>query len=321
MSKDAAVISALASDWVIRRELADWKATDQADLDKWLSESPHNRVAFLRAASVWDRANRLRALKRPANRGFSFLRRRKAVPILLRATAALGLASIAGVGAVSWLSRPQETIYTTAIGGHETVPLADGSQVELNTDTVLRVSETPAQRVAKLDRGEVYFNIRHDTKRPFLVYAAGHRIVDLGTKFEVRNDGGAIKVSLLEGSARLETSRPWAPAHSVVLKPGDVAIASVDSLRVTREREKALSNELGWRRGVIVFEHTTLENAAAELNRYNHQQIVVADAGVARMKIDATLPINGVDAVVRVAVDVLGVHATRRADGKIVISR
>lgn len=321
MSKEASAISAVASDWVIRKELADWKAADQADLDKWLADSPRNRIAFLRAADVWDRANRLRALNPPAHRRFSFLRDRKAFPILMRSAVAFAVVAIAGVGALNWRNTPQETTYTTAVGGHETVPLVDGSQVELNTDTVLRVSEISARRVAKLDRGEAYFNIRHDAKRPFFVYAAGHRIVDLGTRFEVRNDGDTLRVSLLEGSARLETNKPWAPAHSVVLKPGDVAIASVDTLRVTRQREKALVNELGWRRGVIVFEHTTLEDAAAELNRYNHQQIVVADAAVARMRIDATLPINGVEAIVRVAVDVLGVRATRRADGKIVISR
>ncbi len=169
-------------------------------------------------------------------------------------------------------------------------------------------------------RGEAYFNIRHDAKRPFVVFAADHRIVDIGTKFEVRNSGGALRVSLLEGSARLESTKAWAPLHEAILKPGDVALATVDSFRVVRERPKALNNELGWRRGVIVFEHTTLEDAAAELNRYNHQKIVVSDPAIALMKIDATLPINGVEAIVRVAQDVLGVHA-RKQDGQIVISR
>jgi len=321
MSGDANTISSLASDWVIRKELPDWGTADQTELDRWLAESVRHRVAFLRAADVWERANRLRALNRPAQQRFSFLRDRKPRPILLRSAAALGLTLITGVSAMNWLNRSQETVYTTAVGGHETVPLADGSQVELNTNTVVRVSESSASRVAKLDRGEAYFNIRHDAKRPFFVYAAGHRIVDLGTKFEVRDEGGTLKVTLLEGSARLESSKPWAPAHSVVLKPGDVAFASVDALRVVREREKALTNALGWRRGVIVFEHTALEDAVAELNRYNNRQIVIADASVARMKIDATLPVNGVDAIVRVAEDVFGVHASRRPDGTIVISR
>jgi len=321
MSEHAHSTSTVASDWVIRKELPDWTAADQADLDHWLAESMHHRVAFLRAADVWDRANRLRALNRPAYRRFSFLRDRLTFPLLLRSAAAACLAIAAGIGALNWLGRPQEAVYATAIGGHETVPLADGSQVELNTNTVLRVSESASQRVAKLERGEAYFNIRHDAKRPFFVYAAGHRIVDLGTKFEVRDEDGRLKVTLLEGSARLESSQAWAPAHSVVLKPGDVAFASVQSLRVVREREKSLTNSLGWRRGVIVFEHTTLQDAVAELNRYNHRQIIIADAGVGRMKIDATLPVNGVDAIVRVAEDVFGVHASSRPDGTIVISR
>jgi len=321
MSGQATSIAAAASDWVIRKELPDWSAADQTDLDRWLGESAHHRVAFLRAADLWDRANRLRALNKPTYRRFSFLRDRKMFPILLRSAAAACLAIVAGIGALNWFGRAQEAVYTTAVGGHETVPLADGSQVELNTNTVLRVSESASQRVAKLDRGEAYFNIRHDAKRPFFVYAAGHRIVDLGTKFEVRDEGDTLRVTLLEGSARLESSKAWVPAHSVMLKPGDVAFASVQSLRVVREHEKALTNALGWRRGVIVFEHTTLQDAVAELNRYNHRKIVISDAGVGRMKIDATLPINGVDAIVRVAEDVFGVRASSRSDGTIVISR
>jgi transmembrane sensor len=82
-----------------------------------------------------------------------------------------------------------------------------------------------------------------------------------------------------------------------------------------------LSNALGWRRGVIVFDHTTLADAAAELNRYNHQQIVVADPAAALMRIDATLPVNGVEAIVRVAQDVLGVRAHKDRNGRIVITR
>ncbi len=321
MSDTAIDIPVEAGEWVIRRELAGWSAEDQTTFDAWLNASLQHRIAYLRAHDVWQRADRLRALKEPARRKLSFFRERKLFPVLLRGAVALGLVAIAGVTATSWLNRPREVIYTTAVGGHETIPLADGSQVELNTDTVLRVSETPQRRIVRLDRGEAYFNIRHDAKRPFMVYAADHRIVDLGTKFEVRNDGASLRVSLLEGSARLQSTKPWAPAHDAVLKPGDVALATVDSLKVTREREKQLGNELGWRRGVIVFEHATLADAAAELNRYNHQQIIVSDPAVALMRIDATLPVNGVEAIVRVAEDVLGVRASKHQDGRIVISR
>ena len=47
-------------------------------------------------------------------------------------------------------------------------------------------------------------------------------------------------------------------------------------------------NELGWRRGVLVFDNTTLADAAIEFNRYNRQKLVIADPAAARLTIDGT---------------------------------
>jgi transmembrane sensor len=319
-SRNAAEVSIQASEWIVRKELPEWSEAEQADLDAWLGASPNHRIAYLRAGDVWQRANRLQALKRPSRQGIALLRERGLLPIIVRVAAALGLVAVAGVSGMTYLVVPRETTYRTAVGGRETIPLADGSQVELNTDTVLRVSETSSQRTVKLDKGEAYFSVKHDAARPFVVLTAQHRITDLGTKFEIRSDGSFLKLSLFEGRARLETTSAWVPAYAAILTPGDVAVATIDTMSVTKKSPAKLTNELGWRRGVLVFEHTTLEDAVAELNRYNRQQIVIADPAVALLKIDATLPTDSVEGIVRVAQDVLGVRVTKR-NGEIVISR
>jgi transmembrane sensor len=58
---------------------------------------------------------------------------------------------------------------------------------------------------------------------------------------------------------------------------------------------------LGWRRGMLVFDHTTLADMAGEYNRYNREKIVIADATTARLTISGTLPTNDIDAFTRVA--------------------
>ncbi len=153
MSESATSIHEQAGEWIIRRELPDWNAADQAQLNSWLEDSLHHRIAYLRASDVWERADRLRALQDPTRRKFSLFRNRRMFSVLLRGTIAAGVVGALGIWAATYLNRPQETVYTTAIGGRETIPLSDGSQVELNTDTVLRVSETPSRRIARLDKG------------------------------------------------------------------------------------------------------------------------------------------------------------------------
>ena len=109
-------------------------------------------------------------------------------------------------------------------------------------------------------------------------------------------------------------------AQTVELAPGDVVVATADSMSVTKRPSQELTNELGWRRGVLVFDHMTLADAAAELNRYNREQIIVADPDVRRRIIGATIPINGVEAFTRVAQQIFHVHV-EKSDSEIIISR
>jgi|HubBroStandDraft_2_1064218.scaffolds.fasta_scaffold24635_2 transmembrane sensor len=319
-SGDANEVDELAGAWIIRKDLPGWSEEDHAALENWLAESPGHRIAYLRLRDVWERANRLQALSRSAHNVRRSRRQWRHLPAILRGVGLLMLVAIIGAAGIFYFSTPREAVYATAVGGHETVSLADGSQIELNTDTELRVSETGSQRTVKLEKGDAYFSVKHDNARPFVVLAGSNRIVDLGTRFEISSEHGALRVALLEGRARLESTHLWAQAHSVLLKPGDVAFATADAISLQKHSDEQLTNALGWRRGVLVFEHATLAEAVEEFNRYNRQQLAVVDPAVGRLKIDATLPVNGIDGFVRVAQDVLGVRASHQGS-VIVISR
>jgi transmembrane sensor len=323
MSETSADVRALdveASAWVIRKDLPEWGEADSAEFENWLNKSARNRVAFLRAHDVWERANRLPALTKPKHREAALSGWKKLLPFIAGGAAVLLLAVFAGTAGYLDFAQPREAVYMTATGGRETVPLGDGSQIELNTGTILRVSETGAKRIVKLDKGEAYFAIKHDAKRPFQVLAADHLITDLGTKFEIRSDGTSLKVTLLEGRARLETASAWSKSPPLLLAPGDVAIASPRGVSLTKAAAKNLADALSWRQGMLVFENTTVVDAVAELNRYNSRKLVVADAAVGRMKIDASVPTDGVDVFARVAREVIGLRVEAH-DDEVIISR
>ena len=61
------------------------------------------------------------------------------------------------------------------------------------------------------------------------------------------------------------------------LGAGKVVVATDNDVVVTTKSDVALANDLAWRTGMVVFNHTTLAEAAAELNRYNHEKLVIAD--------------------------------------------
>ena len=285
-------------------------------------KSRAHRIAYWRQKSVWESAQRLKALRAPMTRPAHQTAGKRSKPFILRVAAAAIVAVTCGVAGYQYVkSSPDRGMtYTTPIGGRETISLSDGSRIELNTNTVLRIGANRNTRTAFLERGEAYFDIRHDAARPFVVIAAGHRITDLGTKFSIRDASDRLEVTLFQGKARLEaTDRPNS-VNSAVLSPGEVAIATSQSVTVIRKVQKELDGELGWRRGVLTFYHTTLSDAAREFNRYNNRKIVVVDnAGEAEL-IDGTFPVNDVDLFGRVARSVFRARVENKGND-IVISR
>jgi transmembrane sensor len=317
---DAAVkIKAQAATWLEQRDRETWSSADQAALNDWLDASMSHRVAFWRLDAAWNRTERLAALRSSVPDIDTRIPARWSRPVLTAAVV-LGFIAVTGIAARNYLLRPNEQVYATSLGGRETIALNDGSQIELNTDTELRVDISARGRLVSLDRGEAYFQIKHDAAHPFVVMAGNHRIVDLGTKFLVRRDADRLCVSLMEGRAQFDATDSHIKPVSIELNPGDVIVAENDSVVTTRKSAYALVTELGWRRGVVVFDNTTLADAAAEFNRYSRRKLVIADTASARLKIDGTFQTGNIDAFADAAQDALGLHVGNHL-GEVVISR
>ncbi len=306
-----------AAAWLQRRQFWTWSEADQAELDLWLAKSSSHQVAYMRVKAVWGRTERLTALRRapvvPRIQGSPF-----EWPPLARSVAAVAIVAVLGFVDFRVFTATDQTTWTTPVGGRRILTLLDGSQIELNTNTVLRIAAN--QRMAWLDRGEAYFEIKHNSARPFVVTAAGKRVVDIGTKFLIRNSIDGVEVALVEGRARIEPVKAGVNAQVAILTPGDVATATPSSLSVVKRPARNLVNELGWRRNLLIFDNATLAEVAAELNRYNQEKLVIADPSLARLRIDASIPTNGIQAFKRVARNFLGLHVEDRGE-EIIISR
>ena len=315
ISANADEIEEIAAHWIGRRDRDDWSAKDQEELDAWLAQDMTHSIAFWRLNAAWQRTERLTAFRPSTVGAGSFFDRAR--PALLRSAAAVVGAALLGAGALYWL-HPTQHRYTTTHGTREIVSLSDGSQIELNTDSSMRVSATRGERMVWLDRGEAYFQVKHDAAHPFRVLVAGHQVTDLGTKFSIRTGARKTVITLTEGSARLDDA-DGAQARAITLKPGDVAVATADSVSVTKLPLHVLNDRLGWLRGVLVFDNTTLADAAAQFNRYSDRKLVVV-GDAADLRIDGTFPANDTAAFAVIAGHILHLHA--KDDGtEIVISR
>jgi transmembrane sensor len=304
-----------------RRYWKDWSREHQDSLDAWLEEDASHAVAYWRLAGGLERMERLQALRARSTAGtagrLNDLRR-----MLPRLIAGLMVAAIC-VGALSafyvrYYRADAPLVYSTGLGGHQIISLTDGSQIELNTNTMVRVEITPQHRHVGLEYGEAFFQIVHDKKHPFVVEADGHRITDLGTQFLARSEMGHLEVDLVEGRARVDVRGE--ASHSATLSPGDRAVVTADDLSITKHALNKIQEQLSWRRGMIVFDSARLADAASDLNRYNEQKIVIAGPGVGALTLSATVPANNVGLFIRSVRTLFNLQVQNRGN-EIVISR
>lgn len=304
-----------AIEWLERSERRDFSAADSEQMEQWLGESPSHRVAFWHAKAAWERAGRMRILKphpAPARKSPSRFW------VALAGSAAV-LIAVAGAGTI-WLKKGNERVLSTGQGERETVSLADGSKIELNTDTELRIGSGLNRRTAELVRGEAYFQIVHDAAHPFTVTAGDHRILDLGTKFSVRESQGALRVALMEGKAQIADLSAGTPQKAVVLVPGDVALADKSGISVARKPVRILADDLAWRHGGLVFHNASLADAIAQFNRYGKVKLVVSDPRVADLTINGAFRADGAEEFAGVTHEIFGLHIEHR-ENEIVLSR
>jgi transmembrane sensor len=298
--------------WRSRQEQPDWSAADQAALDAWLEESTAHRVAWLRMEYGWRKVGRLGVLRSPE--GAAAPAPRRFIARWRPAAMAAGLAVVLGLGSLVATQDLGRKVYATELGGHATVPLADGSKIELNTDTRLRATLAQEQRTVWLDKGEAYFEVAKDPSRPFVVYAGGRKVTVLGTKFSVRRDGDRVLVAVAEGRVRVDPLRPAAAIPPAVVTGGDVVIADQIATLVTPKSAARVESELAWRRGLLMFDKSTLGDAVDEINRYNRKKLVLDDADAAAIRITGSFEAENVEAFARLLREAFGLNVEENAE-------
>jgi transmembrane sensor len=117
--------------------------------------------------------------------------------------------------------------YITAAGQRSTVILRDGSSVELNSRTRVKVDFNETRRSVELIDGQALFHVAKNPHRPFIVRAGNREIVAIGTAFDVRVDASYLRVTLIEGKVAVskQSLLPVA-ARSVASKLATAPVAS-----------------------------------------------------------------------------------------------
>jgi len=269
MSENGNAIDAEAARWISRLDAGELPLEQRAALEGWLAQDSRHRGAFLRAQAAWQLLDRARALPVQREDAPTSLNRRRALVIGGAATAAAVSGSL-----FLW---PRANAIETPVGEMRRVALKDGSIATVNTNSLLEVALKQDTRVLKLDKGEAWFDVAKDRARPFLVAAGKVRVRAVGTAFSVRKRDDGADVLVTEGT--VETWTTEAPKDRKRVKAGSrVFVSDVAGPSQVIAAAAQVDRALAWRSGQIALDGETLEDAAAEFNRYNTRRLTIDPA-------------------------------------------
>jgi transmembrane sensor len=307
-----------AAQWLVRLEGQSSPRTWEA-FQQWMDLDPRHRAAFIRLRVAWNHVDQLKNV-RPADgtieadllapsriqprhiaaHGLQPLQgtqgsrtedlvmpERRRVLAVAAAIAAAGVFAWFGAYHLGWKN------FETGVGGREKMELADGSTVDLNTDTQINVRISGRRRDITLTRGEALFHVAHDPNRPFYVTAGGAVVRAVGTEFSVRiRDPEHVEVLVAEGRVAVGApgteanfENPSLLAAATKVSGGETASVQRNLVDVHSVPLTDITRKLAWTGGYVAFYGETLDDAVQEFNRYNERQITIADPSIVGIKV------------------------------------
>jgi transmembrane sensor len=273
-------------------------SSEEQLLASWLARDESHRRLFDSADKAWQSlhghdgdeilaAMRAHALA-PRRRAFAAWRPLAAAAAVLLLAVGAGLFLVPALNPRAPESQPQASVsgaaiqYASARGELNELQLPDGSSMTLDADSAAVGRFTSDGRTVEMQRGRAFFAVMPDRSRPFAVTAAGRSIVAVGTSFDVNLLADGLTVTLLEGRVEIESQD--SALEPITLEPGEQYVERLGKATI-RDLGAASENAVSWRVGLINFDDQPLAEAAAMMNRYSGDQIVIRDPEVAALKV------------------------------------
>jgi len=233
---------------------------------------------------------------------------------------------------------------STAHGERRAVTLNDGSTVQLDPETTLRVRFKKNEREMTLKRGRALFHVAKDTQHPFLVLANGTVVRAVGTIFGVEERGDKnVVVTVSEGKVavlpRLDRAlaakrdeKKVSPRSEQKQVHGSVKDGiSEDAIYLSAGKQLTIANsgvepvravdagsELSWANGRLVFVAAPLGEAVEEFNRYTQVRMSVSDQQLARRPISGVFDVTDPESFIAFIEAGTGARVSREQDAIVI---
>ena len=254
--------------------------TEELEILHWLSDDSDglHRKKYIEARALFEGLTIYSDMDDFFFRSGRKFKVKKALFAALRIAAVVAIIFIVGMvsrrTAMNSLSNQMETIVVPA-GKSMNMILADGTKIWLNSGTEIEMPVIFAKKIrrVKLNSGEVLFEVKKDSDRPFVVDTYAGDITVLGTKFNVMVDADRdyFSASLLDGKVKVHSKGKQ--SFECILNPNETVSRhnQVWSTGFIKNAESVIC----WTEGLVNVADMSFEDIMRKLEKTFDVDIVV----------------------------------------------
>jgi len=198
---------------------------------------------------------------------------------------------------VAWLVALHLPTYATEIGERRSITLADGSTIDLNARSKIRINFSEHERGVELIDGQALFEVAKDKTRPFVVHSGAAVVRAVGTEFDVYRKKSGTTVTVVEGRVTVghegsddlitlpePPKSPQVPsAVSTFLSAGEQMTVTDRTMAAPKRANVAAAT--AWVQHRLIFEGSRLSDVVEDFNRYNTRQLIIEDPALQDIRV------------------------------------
>ncbi len=165
----------------------------------------------------------------------------------------------------------QLTTLQVPVNQKKEITLADGSRVWLNAGSELKYPKTFNGKIREVYlSGEAYFDVRHDTGKPFIIHTGTVLTTVLGTAFNIKEDKNkhTVQVTVTRGKVSVANG---SKLLGVIIPNQQI---SFNTLKAEASQAIIDANEvIAWQQSDLHFEDVSFEDAVTQLEQHFNVKI------------------------------------------------
>lgn len=293
---------------------------EEQEVLAWLQAGEANRHYFEHFKTIWEQS--LTAQPEvdvnKAWQRFQRIQQRGAAPV--RRTGwwriAAGILLVATTAAVTYFlttrgSAPPVQLAVTTVDEVKADTLPDGSVATLNKNSSLSYPSAFKGHQRKVTlKGEAFFSVTPDKKKPFIIEVNDVEIKVVGTSFNVRSNGENTEVIVETGVVQVTRN-----GQMVELKAGERTMlqqaAAADSLTKQASDDKLYNYYISH---TFICDNTPLWKLAEKLSEAYNVQIVFENKSLRSLPLTVTFDQESLDVILKIISQTLGVQVKKEGD-------